>query len=312
MLLVVWLLVVPGCAGGSGRSPGEGGQGASEGPGDYEWRLSHGGRGRFYQVHVPPGFQSGRPAPVVLVFHGGGGYPEAMRKQTGMDATADRAGFIVVYPAGTGARARRVLTFNAGICCGYAVERDVDDVGFVAAVIDDLARRLSIDRKRVYATGLSNGAMLSYRLACELSDRVAAVASVAGTLGIHRCPATRAVPVMHFHGLADQNSPYQGGVGARSVSRVNFTSVPQTIDFWRRHNGCPEAAETVLKGEATLKRWTPCRSGSEVALWSIEGGGHTWPGGETTLLEKPIVGPVNRDISASDEMWAFFARHRLP
>jgi polyhydroxybutyrate depolymerase len=280
-------------------------------PGDHVRHLAFGGRDRFAEIHVPPQYSKGSPTPVILLWHGGGGYPGAMRKQSGMDAVSDRHGFLAVYPAGSGTRTNRLLTFNAGACCDYAVKENIDDVGFTAALIDDLASVYSIDRARVYSTGLSNGALLSYRLACELSDRIAAIAPVAGTLGIERCAPKRAVSVMAFHGLADNNLPFAGGVGKRSVSKVNFRPVSETIQTWVRLDGCPETPKPSSKGAATARVYGPCRDGAEVVLWAIEGGGHTWPGGETTLLEKAIVGPVNRDISASEEMWAFFKRHAI-
>jgi polyhydroxybutyrate depolymerase len=280
-------------------------------PGDHVRHLNFGGRDRFAEIHVPPGYRKGTPTPVVMVWHGGGGFPGAMRKQSGMDAVSDRHGFLVVYPAGTGTRKERLLTFNAGACCDYAVKENIDDVGFTVALLQDLGSIYSIDPARVYSTGLSNGALMSYRLACELSDRIAAIAPVAGTLGIDRCAPRRAVSVMEFHGLADNNLPFAGGVGSRSVSRVNFRPVTDTIQTFVCLNSCPETPKALKKGASVAQIYGPCRDGSEVVLWTIEGAGHTWPGGETTLLEKPIVGPVSRDISASEEMWEFFQRHPI-
>ncbi len=275
--------------------------------------MEYGGRSRFYLTHIPPGYRPSTPTPVVLVFHGGGGYPEAVKYQTKMDAVSNRHGFIAVYPAGTGSRRRRVLTFNAGNCCSYAVEHHIDDVGFTRAVIDDLASYLSIDRKRIYATGLSNGGILAQRLACELSDRIAALGPVAGTMGVDSCRPTRPVSVIEFHGLADTNLPYQGGVGWRFVTSTRFKSVPETIDFWTNFDGCPREPKVTVKGAATANLYGPCKGSTEVMLWSLKGGGHTWPGGDKTFLESVVgLGPVNRDISASEEMWKFFKRHPMP
>ncbi len=310
VLLLALALLPLGCAAGS--RPGAGPPVGLDTPGDHERSIEYGGRSRFYLTHIPPGYQRGAPTPVVLVFHGGGGYPEAMKYQTKMDAVADRHGFIVAYPAGTGVQKRRLLTFNAGNCCSYAVEHQIDDVGFTRAVIGDLASYLSIDPKRIYATGLSNGAILAQRLACELSDRIAAIGPVAGTMGMDSCRPTRPVSIIEFHGLADRNVPYAGGVGAGSFSRVNYRSVADTIDFWINFDGCPREPNVTVKGAATAKLYGPCKGGTEVILWSLEGGGHTWPGGDTTALEKMIrLGAVNRDISASEEMWEFFVRHPM-
>ena len=149
-------------------------------PGSHTLVVQHGGRSRSYIVHLPAASRSGTALPLVLAFHGGGGEAAGLQRYAGLDAVADREGFIVVYPFGTGPLPRRLLTWNAGECCGYAMNNNVDDVGFAIAVIDDLARRTSVDANRVYATGHSNGAMMVYRLAAERADRVAAIVPVAG------------------------------------------------------------------------------------------------------------------------------------
>lgn len=145
-------------------------------PGDHRVSLQHGGRSRSYIVHVPPAARGGRPLPVVLNFHGGGGNAENQQKYSRMDPLADREGFLVVYPDGTGRRTDRLLTWNAGTCCAYSVLNRVDDVGFTLALLRDLDSRQAIEGGRVYATGLSNGAMMAWRLAVGASDRVAAIA----------------------------------------------------------------------------------------------------------------------------------------
>ena len=276
--------------------------------------LTVGGTSRWYELHVPPQYRKGSPAAVIMVWHGGGGFPAAVAKQSHMDEVSDKEGFLVVYPAGSGIFAEKLLTFNAGICCDYAVKKGIDDVAFARAVIDDLAKDYGVDRRRIYSTGISNGALMSYRLACEAPDLVAAIAPISGTLGVPCEGSGRAVSVIHFHGLADQNCPYNGGKGAHSVAQVDFKSVPDTIAFWVKRDGCPaKPSATKEVGSATETVYGPGRDGAEVALWSIGGGGHTWPGGDwASALEGKIVGPVNRDIFASQLMWEFFARHPKP
>ena len=283
-------------------------------PGDHRRSLKVGEIERNYLLHVPPQYDADSPMPVVLAFHGGGANAEQMVRFCGLNDKADEAGFIAVYPNGTG-RLERALTFNAGNCCGYAMRNKIDDVEFVRRLLDDLASAASIDKKRVFATGMSNGAILCYRLASELSDRIAAIAPVAGPIGTATCEPKRPVPVMHFHGTDDEFAPFQGGVGKRSLSGTDFYSVDYTIEAWVKANGCP--AEPVVTDEpdnaddgTTVERrtYSPGKEGSEVVLLVIKGGGHTWPGRDPRLA---MLGKSTRDISANDLMWAFFERHAL-
>jgi polyhydroxybutyrate depolymerase len=180
-------------------------------PGDYTFKLRQGGRERSYILHVPKDALTS-PWPVVINFHGGGSSAAGQQAYSRMDAVADRQGFLVVYPNGTGRIADLLLTWNAGACCGYALDNKVDDVGFVRAVIDDLETHASIDRARIYATGLSNGAMMSYRLAAEAPDLIAAIAPVAGALAFPFEPK-RPIPILHIHSVDDTRALYQGGLG---------------------------------------------------------------------------------------------------
>ena len=154
----------------------------SLGPGDHTRTLKVGDLDRKYMIHISKQYDSKTPMPLVLSFHGGGGNAESMVRFCGLNDKADEAGFIVVYPSGTG-RLEKLLTFNGGNCCGYAMQNNVDDVAFVRALLDDLATVANIDSKRVFATGMSNGGIISYRLASELSDRIAAIAPVGGPMG---------------------------------------------------------------------------------------------------------------------------------
>ena len=190
------------------------------GPGDHTRTLQVDGRSRNYIVHVPPKYDPKQPTPVVLVFHGGGSNAEQTVRFTGLNDKADKEVFIAVYPNGTG-RFERMLTWNGGNCCGYAMQNNVDDVAFTRSLLDDLATVANVDSKRVFATGISNGGIMCYRLASELSDRIAAIAPVAGTMGTETCNPKRPVSVMHFHGTDDTFLPFKGGKG-KGVSGTDF------------------------------------------------------------------------------------------
>ena len=153
------------------------------GAGEHTRTITVGNLQRRYRVHVPKIYDAGHPTPVIVVFHGGGGNPQSMVRLSGLNAKSDEAGFIVVYPFGSGLDlADSLLTFNGGECCGYAMQRKIDDVGFTRALLDDLATVANVDADRVFATGLSNGGIMAHYLASELSDRIAAIAPVGGPL----------------------------------------------------------------------------------------------------------------------------------
>lgn len=291
-------------------------------PGDHEFSIRHDGLERTYLVYMPAQAADEQP-PVVLNFHGGGGNARVQKWYTRMDETAEREGFIAVYPNGTGGFAGRFLTWNAGTCCGPAAASNVDDVGFVLALLDDLAARTPVDRTRIYATGLSNGSMMAYRLAAEASGRIAAVAGVAGAMSLPRFSPGRPVPLMHIHSVDDGRALYEGGLGPAfpfTDTRVFHSSVDSMLEKWRTHNGCPARARVgaTIKGApgsadaahtATRYTFAPCRAGTEVVLWKLTGAGHVWPGGQHDFL-RLLLGPGTAVIDANNEMWAFFARFR--
>ncbi len=286
--------------------------------GEHTRTISVGDLPRRYRVHVPEKYDAAKPTPVVIVFHGGGGNPESMVRLTGMNAKSDEAGFIVVYPYGSGLDPERGLTFNGGGCCGYAMQRKIDDVGFTRAMLDDLAKVANVDTNRVFATGLSNGGIMSHYVASELSDRIAAIAPVGGPLMMDAPNARRPVPVMHFHGTGDAFAPFKGGFGKGAAGRkgvTDFKSVDHTIQSWVKANGGkPEPEVVALPNKSddgmkcTRKTWSGGKDGSEVVLIEIENGGHTWPG-----MEPPVamLGKSTKDISANDLMWEFFQKHPM-
>lgn len=283
------------------------------GPGDHTRTLKVGELERSYIVHVPPKYEQDTPMPVVLVYHGGGSNAEVMVQFSGMNTKADNAGFIAVYPSGTGLLSR-TLTFNGGNCCGYAMRNKIDDVEFTRQLLDDLAAVVNIDPKRVFATGMSNGGIITYRLASELSDRIAAIAPVGGPMGTATCNPRRPVPVIHFHGTDDENAPFNGGKG-KGVSGTDFYSVEHSINAWVKANGC-DAEPVVAKQQPrvndgttiTRKTYGGGKEGSEVVLIEIVGGGHTWPGGPSKVH---FLGKTTMNISANDAMWEFFQKHPM-
>ncbi|HEX7233113.1 MAG TPA: PHB depolymerase family esterase [Candidatus Binatia bacterium] len=238
-----------------------------------------------------------------------------------MDRLADRQSFIAVYPDGTGQFSKRLLTWNAGACCGYAAIHQIDDVGFVRLLIDKIGEMIPIDGRRIYATGLSNGAMMAYRLAAEAGDLIAAIAPVAGGMVLPVIKSQRAIPVMHLHSLDDPRALYGGGLGPPfpfTKTRVFHPNIDQMISRWVRHDGC--SAEPVIERQIEIKEprqsakhyiYTNCREGSEVVLWQLTGAGHVWPGGKQKVLER-ILGPSTEIIDANQEMWRFFQRFSLP
>ena len=268
--------------------------------GDLDWKLSFGGVERIAHVHVPKSYDPTKQTPVVLNFHGLGSNAPEQIALSGMNAKSDATGFIAVHAEGTGGLKQ---SWNAGACCGTAASGAVDDVGFVGRVIDELESKLCVDAHRIYATGMSNGGFLSHRLACEMSTRIAAVAPVAGVLGVPTCNPSRPMSLFQFHGTLDGLVPYDGSPA------LGFPSVLQTLAGWAGRSGCKVTPrETSKKGEVTCVTYDGCKGGAEVNLCTVAGGGHTWPGG----LPVPSLGHTTTDIVATDAMWDFFVKHPLP
>jgi polyhydroxybutyrate depolymerase len=279
-----------------------------ERPSEERRAVRVGGVDRELLVYVPSTYRRTRPAPLVLVFHGGGGRGRTIAPHTGFSRLAEHEGFVVVYPDGLDRRG------NDGR--GYAATHD--DVGFVRALLDTLHQTLSIDPRRIYATGISNGAMFAYRLACDLPGVFAAVAPVAGAMPAALAPVcahTEPVSVLALQGTADPLMPFTGGGVARRRGRV--LSATRSIAFWATVSGCAGAPVITAEpdrsaGDGTSVRHTVypgCRDGRSVELYTIEGGGHTWPGGP------PVggsVGRVSRELDATSLIWTFFAQHPKP
>jgi len=277
-------------------------------PGDYRRSLNVGGLERSYIVHVPPADRGRGALPLVIVLHGGGGHAENVMRVSGMSDKADKEGFMVVYPNGSGRLKNRLLTWNAGYCCGYALDHKVDDVGFIRALIEELQREANVDAKRIYVTGESNGAMMAYQLGCELSDKIAAIAPVAGAMGDGNCRPEFPLPVIIFQGTADEHVLYEGGKPKKSLDRREREDKPVSyaVSFWVKHNGCSPIPQRQEKGNIVQESYTGCRDGADVVLYTIKGGRHAWPGGKKG---RPEADEPTQEISATDLMWDFFVRH---
>jgi polyhydroxybutyrate depolymerase len=283
---------------------------------DLDWGtehfIDHESRQRRLVVYVPPRLKSDTPVALVLNFHGGMARADAQKRQSRMNEVADRHGFIVAYPDGIGRTP--MLTFNAGYCCGYAARLKTDDVGFTRKMIEVLPQRYAIDPSRIYATGFSNGGMMCYRLACELSDKIAAIAPVSGPLGVDGPEPKRPVPIIHFHGLKDENARFEGGIGANQFQPVPHRSIPDTIHWWKRVNHCQDTPVAVENGpEYILERYEPAagQSGAPIHLYKLPEGGHAWPGG-ADISQHLNTGRMIESVDASELIWQFFQRFQLP
>jgi polyhydroxybutyrate depolymerase len=284
-------------------------------PGDYTFSIVHDGLTRLYRVHVPQRYGAANQAPLLLAFHGGGGDMNFMAtdKYYGLISKAEAEGFIVVFPNGfSKLNSGKLATWDAGTCCAGARDQNVDDVGFVRKIISNVAGQLNIDRKRIYATGMSNGGMLTYRLACELADTFKAIASVAGTDNTRSCTPKVPISILHIHARNDDHVLFNGGAGKsfKDMSKVtDFTSVSATVAKWVKLNGCNPTPQRVLETSgAFCEKYSQCQGNVAVQLCVTESGGHSWPGGTKVRGDEP----TSNAISADDVMWAFFTSLQIP
>lgn len=234
-------------------------------------------------------------AALVLMLHGGLGSGAQAQRGYNWDELAATEGFAVAYPNGVSG------TWNAGDCCGPAQRDGVDDVAFLLAVVDDISAQYSIDPARIYATGMSNGALMSYRLACD-TDVFAAIGPVAGTLVID-CPNPAPISLLHIHGEADDNVPLDGTIGD-GVGRVDGTPVADAVGLFRAADDCPEPTTTVVDGVTTTA--AECPDGRAVELITIAGAGHQWPGSQPI---REFADPPSTALDATAVLWDFFANH---
>lgn len=260
---------------------------------------------RWYDIVLPP---NPRGAPLILALHGGGGDPDQFASASGFGRAAVKAGYAVAFPAGTGRRGDRLLTWNGGYCCGSAARRRVDDPGFLRQVIQDAADRFGVRGDLVYLTGMSNGSILSETFAARNPDLVRAVAGVAGTMDTGRVQVAGKVPALIIHGTADTMVPYDGGQGDTSLTRTDFASVASVVAAFLAPWGADVAVtsrEINRKEDGTSVIVTDHTTGGKVALrlMTVEGGAHHWPGGRKARLSEGKT----QEIDANTEILRFFA-----
>jgi polyhydroxybutyrate depolymerase len=266
------LIVVAGCAAPGSAAP----QGFSEGSTVHT--MNFGGLDRSYRVYIPAGLPT--PAPLVVMLHGGFGSAQQAERAYGWDQLADSAKFVVAYPDGVG------RAWNVNGCCGRPAQENVDDVGFITAVVNEIGGNVGVDAKRVYATGISNGGMMAYTLACNTST-YAAIGPDSATQ-LDPCKSAHPISVMHIHGTADRLIRYNGGPGM-GVAHIDGPAVADLNWFWRNVDRCGAPAVSTNGAETTST--ADCADGRNVVLITVDGGGHEWPSFATQTL------------------WQFFAAH---
>ena len=307
-VLVVWLVACSspmqsGDGTDAAAGGGDGGSGSTDAPQqsatcegktaqplDATWTITVGSAMRTAKVHVPASYDPSKRTALVVDIHGRTQNASAEMALTHSVAKSDAAGFIAIYPeSGTSP-----TSWNSGTCCEPATTNNVDDTAFFRKLLDEAEAKLCIDASRIYLMGMSNGAYQAHRMACELSDRIAAIGPVAGLLLFQGCAPTKPMPVMMVNGTADTLSQYQ--------------YVAQGVDFWKAKNQCTTMTTTYQNGVATCVTHGGCAAGADVVLCTIQGGGHQWPGGETL----PFLGTKSDDIIATDALWDFFVAHARP
>jgi polyhydroxybutyrate depolymerase len=261
---------------------------------------------RSYTINLPPNYYENSGFSLVIAMHGGGGSASQFESTSKLTDKANAAGFIVVYPEGTGV----INTWNAGTCCGSSVSNNINDVKFISMLIDKLVAAYKINPKKVFATGHSNGGMMSYRLACELSNKIAAIAPNGSTMVVTQaCNPSRAVPVLQMHSKLDQHVVYTGGYG-NGVSGVYCPPLDSVLNVWSLKNNCNSTAQVIVSNSNyTQKRWLNCSNNVTIDYYLTNDGGHGWPGG---LSGGPNSDIPSTSINANDLLWSFFQQYQLP
>ena len=284
--------------------------------------LKTGGYTRAYRVYSPQNTDKAGKYPLLVILHGGGGTGKGMPRLTrgGFEKLADKNGALLAYPDGIDKNWNDYRADKSR----KAQRENIDDVAFISAMLDEIAKGYPVDASRVYAAGISNGAMMSYTLACRAADRFAAAAPVAGAMPENlaaACAPSRPVPVLILNGTKDSLVHWEGGFvtgpfGKKKLGRT--ISVEKSRDFWLEKNSC-KAAKEVTKLDSdpedgtsvTREAYSSCSGGSAVEFIRIDGGGHTWPGG-TQYLPEFVIGKTSRELDANTEIWNFFMKHPMP
>jgi polyhydroxybutyrate depolymerase len=264
---------------------------------------------RTYLLNLPPNYNDSSNFPLVIALHGLAGSASQMEQDYGLTAKSNSAHFILVYPEGM--RSDGILgirTWNAGACCDFAMQHNVDDVHFIKQLMAKLMDSYKINPKRIYVTGMSNGAMMTYRLACELSPQLAAIAPVSGTLlTLQPCTPARAVPVLHIHSAIDTKVPYAGGYG---LANYYFPPVDSTLRVWAGIDQCNVTPQLITEASLyTQTQYMNCSANTTVQLYLTKDGGHSWPGG---LPARAAADEPSAAFNATDLIWSFFSNYELP
>ena len=274
-------------------------------------KLMHDGIERSYVVREPRQLQAYKdPIPLVLVLHGGGGNADSAARITGFSSKADKDGFIVVYPEGTSRIRGKLQTWNADHCCGYAMKKNVDDVGFISALIDRIVSDYPVDPLRIYATGMSNGGMMTHKIGIMLSRRIAAIAPVVATVFGDEVRPAHPVPALMLNGMLDKSVPVAGGPpGGRFRNAWDGKPTQparQQAEFWAEVNGCAGGAEQDDRGPLVFLRYR-CPAGRAVEIYLIKDNGHAWPGGKrgSPRGDKPSTA-----LNGTEVIWKFFKMHK--
>jgi polyhydroxybutyrate depolymerase len=312
-LIFLFLLMTTGCSEVRSRENVDSGdqrQRTSFGEArDVDFTILHEGLERAYRVHLPPSYDGSTKTPVVIFVHGGGGDIRSGSRD-GLDTYSDTLGFILVTPAATNVLRGPLGSrwnggeWSGGQCCGSA-----DDVGFISKMIEEIQQDFAVDEQRIYATGISNGGLMTNRLACELSDKIAAIAVVAPTGLMENCSPSRPVPVMIIYGTEDPAYPLDGSLPRGIFSRVPYDRVlpHDMLHSWLQMNGCPpDTMRTSTRGAVTCTSYQG-ENDSEVLFLVVEGMGHTWPSGKQYFFAR-VIGRVTHELSMED-IWAFFQEH---
>jgi polyhydroxybutyrate depolymerase len=310
VLLSLALFVVPGRAADDK---------AKLGSGTHDLTLKAAGHEWHYTLHVPPKYDAAKPTPLVVVLHGAGGKGEAYLDKAGWSKKADAAGFIVVAPDGLPARPDEVEGFltnprlwNSGQFPATSPRSKVDDIAFFKALLDDVGRRVSVDKDRIYLTGHSNGAGMTFRLGAELSQHFAALAPVASHTWIKEPKPARPLPTLYIIGTEDPLVPVKGGDSVTPWGKRTTPPVAESLAKWARALGCSEEPKTVRdKDGVKVVEYAAGKSGVKLTAYYIEGQGHNWPGGKD-ILPARFMGPSSDKVNATDLIWAFFEKHGKP
>jgi len=318
--MLAFVLMI-GCVSGS-AGPADRRQPNTANAGDQVITIRVGKLERHYTVHVPPGYDGKTSMPIVIMLHGGGGTGKAAATETGWGVKADAAGFLAVFPDAMPPDptkrshfSRNPQLWNDGSERFFAGQKAVDDVGFLNAMLDDLLARFTVDQRRIYVVGFSNGASMSFRIGAELSERIAAIAPAAGALWVEPPTLNRPVAMIYITGTADPLNLIEGGVprlatgGSDRVRAKPKPPVRDSILKWSKALGCPVTPrDTSDANGVRTEIYGSGGDGAEVVYITVEGLGHTWAGGKS-LLPEFMVGKRSDRINATDIIWEFFMRH---